>query len=103
MDESRSGATDRIRFRVSAAVRASISADGLVLLDIRGGLVLASNSVGGRIWQLIEQQRTRSEIARVLTEDYGIPLERADRDVVAFLSALAARGLVTEESLSDVD
>jgi hypothetical protein len=103
MNESLSGTTDQTRFRVSAAVRASISADGLVLLDIRGGLVLASNSVGGRIWQLIEQRRTRSEIASVLTEDYDIPLERADRDVVAFLSALAAHGLVTEESPGDVD
>ena len=85
------------RFRASPAVRASVSTDGLVLLDVEGGLVLASNPVGARIWQLIEQQHTRSEIARQLVEDYDIPADRADRDVVAFVAALAARGLVTEE------
>ena len=85
------------RFRASRAVRASVSTDGLVLLDVDGGLVLASNPVGARIWQLIEQQHTRTEIARQLVEDYGIPADRADRDVAAFVAALAARGLVTEE------
>jgi len=85
------------RFRASPAVRASVSTDGLVLLDVQGGLVLASNPVGARIWQLIEQQHTRSEIARQLVEDYDIPADRADRDVVASVAALAARGLVTEE------
>jgi len=88
---------DGDRVRASRGVRASTSADGLVLLDIQGGLVLASNAVGARIWQLIERQHTRAEIARQLIDEYGIPAERADRDVVAFIAALAERGLVTEE------
>jgi coenzyme PQQ synthesis protein D (PqqD) len=85
------------RLRVSPAVRASVSADGLVLLDVGDGIVLASNPVGARIWQLVEQQRTRLEIARQLAEDYDIPAERAHHDVAAFVGALVARGLVTEE------
>ena len=52
--------------RPAPTVRASISDDGLVLLDLAGGLVLSSNVVGGRIWQLIEQRRTPEEIARQL-------------------------------------
>ncbi len=88
---------ERDRVRVSQAVRASISGDGLVLLDVQGGLVLASNPVGARIWQLVEQEFTRLEIARQMARDYNVPVERAHRDVVAFVAALAARGLVTEE------
>jgi hypothetical protein len=93
------GANDmeRDRFRASPAVRASVSADGLVLLDVKGGLVLASNPVGARIWQLIEQQRTRAEIVRQLVADYEIQVECAHRDVGTFVAALVARGLVTEE------
>jgi hypothetical protein len=87
-----------LRFRASAAVRASVSADGLVLLDVQGGLVLASNPIGARIWQLIEQQRTPPEIARQLVADYEISLERARRDVEAFAAALLVRGLVRAES-----
>lgn len=85
------------RFRASRAVRASISADGLVLLDVQGGLVLASNPAGARIWQQIEEGRTPGDIASALVDEYHIDLERAERDVRAFLDALTARGLVTSE------
>jgi hypothetical protein len=88
---------DTDRFRVSHTVRASTSADGLVLLDVHAGLVLAANPVGARIWQLLEQQRSCQEIARRLAHDHGIPIDRAHRDVVAFVAALEARGLVTGE------
>jgi len=84
------------RFRQSAAVRASVSADGLVLLDVHGGEVLASNPVGAQIWQRLDGQLTRSDIAREVAHLYGVPLHRAEHDVVAFIAALAARGLVTE-------
>jgi hypothetical protein len=85
------------RFRASPLVRASISSDGLVLLDVGGGLVLASNPIGARIWQLIEERCTRVEMARQLAADYNISIERADTDVGAFLAALTMRGLVSEE------
>jgi hypothetical protein len=82
------------RLRPSLAVRASISSDGLILLDVDGGVVLSSNAVGARIWQLIEQQRTADEIARQLVDDYAVPAERALRDVHGFVADLKARGLV---------
>jgi hypothetical protein len=88
---------DHERLRPSAAVKASISGDGLVLLDVDGGLVLAANAVGARIWQLIEQDRTAAEIARRLADDYAVPLARAQDDVAAFIAALRARGLVAGE------
>lgn len=83
--------------RPSPAVRASVSADGLVLLDVDGGLVLSSNQVGARIWQLVEKRRTLPDIARELSADYGVPIDRAHHDVEHFIAALLARGLVTEE------
>ena len=85
------------RFRPSALVKASISDDGLVLLDIAGGLVLSSNAIGARIWQLLEERHARAEIATQLAEEYTIPLERARQDVAAFVAALIARGLVTAD------
>ena len=82
------------RVRPSLAVRASVSGDGLILLDVDGGLVLSSNAVGARIWQLLEQQRTTREIAQRLVEEYAVPVERALHDVQAFVADLMARGLV---------
>lgn len=85
------------RLQVSPVVRASISGDGLVLLDVQGGLLLASNPIGARVWQLLEERRTQAEIAGQLAADYGISFERAERDVAAFVADLAGRGLVTED------
>jgi hypothetical protein len=84
--------------RPSPAVRASISSDGLVLLDLDGGLVLASNVVGGRIWQLIEQRHPASDIARVLAAEFDVPHERAHADATTFIAALIARGLVSKDA-----
>ncbi len=91
---------ERDRFRVSQAVRASISDDGLVLLDLDGGRVLASNAIGGHIWQLLEARVTPLEIARQLAASYGIDEERALHDVGAFVSALSTHGLIAEEPAS---
>jgi hypothetical protein len=82
------------RVRLSSTVRASASEDGLILLDVSGGLVLASNAVGARIWQLIEQRATPDQIAARLAEEYAIGVDRARRDVRVFLDDLAARGLI---------
>lgn len=83
--------------RIAEHVRASVSDDGLVLLDVEGGVMLAANAVGARIWQLLEEQQSLDQIARQLAIDYGVPLERADRDLGAFVASLAARGILTED------
>jgi hypothetical protein len=88
---------DDKRLRPSPAVKASATEDGLILLDVDGGLVLASNAVGARIWQLIEQHSTHDRIARQLASEFAISDERASRDVRTFVAGLVDRGLVSEE------
>jgi Coenzyme PQQ synthesis protein D (PqqD) len=80
--------------RIANSVRASTSDDGLVLLDVAGGLVFAANPVSARIWQLLERQCSCEEIVHHVTADYDVPLDRARRDVEAFVDALRSRGLV---------
>lgn len=92
------GSIEHDRFQPSAMVKASISEDGLVLLDVSGGLVMSSNGVGARIWQLLSQRHARPEIARQLSDEYAIPIERAQQDVAAFVAALIARGLVIADT-----
>jgi Coenzyme PQQ synthesis protein D (PqqD) len=85
------------RVRISPLVKGSTTDDGLVLLDVRGGLVLASNVVGARIWQLIAEQRGTSEIADCIAAEFTVDRDRATRDVAAFVAALCARGVVSQE------
>lgn len=88
------------RFLPSPAVRASISNDGLVLLDLAGGLLLSSNGVGGRIYQLIEQRRTPAEIACLIAAEYDVQPDRTHDDVLNFVAALLARGIIIEDARS---
>jgi hypothetical protein len=83
-------------FRVAAGVSAARSSDGLVILDVGGGQLLASNTIGARIWQLLEDRRTCRAIACQLVEDFDVPFDRAERDVAAFTSSLLERGLIEE-------
>jgi hypothetical protein len=89
---------ERAPIRIASTVRASTSEDGLVLLDLRSGEVLASNRVGAQIWALIAERCTRAEIVRRIAVAYDVPTDRADRDVATFVTMLAERGLVTEEA-----
>ena len=83
--------------RRSDHVRASACRDGVVLLDLEAGLVLTANGVGARIWELIEEHLDASAIAKRIADDYGVPLDRAQRDVAAFLHDLESRGLVATD------
>lgn len=83
-------------FHPSDAVRASFSDDGLVLLDLEGGLVLSSNPVGARIWQLLAEGSAPDDIARRIADEYAAPFDRVHQDVWAFVSALRTRGLLDE-------
>jgi hypothetical protein len=85
------------RLQPSPSVRASVSSDGLVLLDVEGGLVLSANQIGARIWELIEHHRTTDEISRQIAADYDVPSERARCDTETFVAALLARGLVIQD------
>lgn len=91
------GEIERYCVGPSALVRASASPDGLVVLDVRGGVILASNAVGARIWTLIEQHCSVAEIARQLVAEYRVPAARAEHDVAVFLASLIDRGLITVE------
>lgn len=86
----------RARFRASEHVRASISGDGLALLDVEGGLLYATNQVGARVWELM-RRHTAGEIAHRLAGEYAVPIERTQEDVFSFLRALVDRALVIEE------
>lgn len=83
------------RLRMSRDVRASTTDAGLTLLDIKGGLVLASNVVGAHVWQSLAEGCTPIEAARRVAERFEVSFERAHADVQTFVASLIARGLVT--------
>lgn len=82
------------RHHASSTVRASITADGLVLLDTERGLVFAANPIGARIWQLLADGVPSDTIAERLATEYEVAIDTAAHDVRAFVASLVGRGLL---------
>ena len=68
--------------------------DEIVLIDIAGGELFSLKDTGRAIWDLIDGQRTPSDIAAILTERYEVELAEATEGVDALLRDLADAKLV---------
>jgi hypothetical protein len=69
-------------------------ADEAVILDLRAGVYYGLNSVGARIWDLIQEPRTVDQIRDAILEEYEVDPDSCERDLRALIGDLAARELV---------
>ena len=60
----------------------------LMLLRIRNGECYSLDEVGAVIWELCDGARTVSEIVTRVAEEYDVPLDRIQDDVMALLRVL---------------
>jgi hypothetical protein len=65
-----------------------------VILDLKSGGYYGLNSVGARIWQLIQQPQRVAEIRSVLLEEYDVDTDTCDRELKALLESLQNAGLI---------
>jgi hypothetical protein len=72
-----------------------MAADELVLVLPIAGEVKVLNEVGAHIWDHIDGQRSVREIAATLCAVFEVEQAQAEADTLAFLEALAQRGMVT--------
>lgn len=59
---------------------------GQTVLENNGLFLL--NEISGRIWELLQAEKSEEEIAAVLTEEYDAPAEVIRQDLKEFLDAL---------------
>jgi hypothetical protein len=67
-----------------------------IILDLRTSMYLTTNSAGGRMWKLLQDERTSGELEQDLIDTYGIDEGTARRDVRAFLDMLKENNLLVE-------
>ena len=53
------------------------------------------NEIGSRVWDAIDGRRTLAQILETLIEDYDIPREQAERDMIEFVGELRTQGMVS--------
>jgi hypothetical protein len=79
---------------IAPGVRETASEDGAVLLDIEQGICFSLNPVGLKIWELLKKRYSADQIADALAQDFPVPRSQLHSDVVEFLQALEAKGLI---------
>src|SRR6266436_3596639 len=80
--------------RISEDVRTTITQDGAVLMNIKGGHMITLNLTGSMIWQQLADGRSPEQIADTLSPQFGIPREQALADVNEFLEQLETQQLI---------
>jgi hypothetical protein len=83
------------RPRVSPSVYARPFGAELVLLDFGRGEYFGLDEIGAEIWRRLEAGASLADIAAVLVSTYDVSDEEAYRDVVALVTEMHERHLVT--------
>ena len=65
------------------------------MMNLERGIYSSLNSVGSRIWDIIENPTTTDDIVKVLLNEYDIAEEECKEAVVSFLKGLEVNGLIT--------
>ena len=67
-----------------------------VMMDIMTGKYYNLGQVGGRIWELLEEPCSLTELVRKLTAEYDVSAEQCRADIAPFLDTLLERGLLEQ-------
>jgi len=65
-----------------------------VILNLKTGVYHGLDAVGGRIWNLIQQPTTVTDIKNVIVDEYEVEPERCEQDLLELLQSLAEEGLI---------
>jgi len=59
------------------------------------------NAVGARVWELVQEPKTVTEIRDTLLSEYEVEPNRCEQDLLALLQELAGKGLVKIDNGQD--
>lgn len=89
--------TEKLRNLTIAVTKDQVSSDldgEAVILNLKTGIYLGLDTVGTRIWKLLQESKTVKDILDTLILEYEVELERCERDLLALLQKLADEELI---------
>lgn len=69
--------------------------DEVIMMSLEKGNYYSVNSIGTRIWNIIEQEKNVKEICDTLLQEYDIDKEHCEKAVIAFLEKMKTADLLT--------
>jgi hypothetical protein len=82
---------------VVAQVEEIVSSDldgETVMMSIKNGKYYGMDAIGSRIWALIKQPLSVSELCDILLGEFDVDREQCEKDVLGFLNELVEGNLV---------
>jgi hypothetical protein len=83
-----------MKVSISPDVVSEIAGGEVVLLDLKRGIYFALDSVGSRLWGLLQQGADVESAQAMLLNEYEVTPEQLERDVERLLEELSGRGLL---------
>jgi len=84
-------------YSVAPNVRATLDADGGILLDVDSGIYYGLNRTGGLIWSMLCKGEALVKIVDSLTDNCGANHGQIERDVHSFVGLLKRKGIILEK------
>jgi len=66
----------------------------VVILSLKDGVYYELESVGARVWKLIQNGTTINEVRDIISEEYDVERERCEDDLQELFQDMAAKGLI---------
>jgi hypothetical protein len=66
----------------------------VAILHLEAGVYYGLDTVGARIWSLIQEPRTVKELREIVVSEYEVEPDHCERDLLALLQTLADEGLI---------
>jgi pyrroloquinoline quinone biosynthesis protein D len=81
-------------FRRNEQVITQAAADAVFLFDLNRGEFYSLNDVGHRVWQLCDGSRSVDDLVYSICQEFEVPSETVEADVLELLADLIAEGLL---------
>jgi hypothetical protein len=82
------------KIRIAEGVIHKNVGDEVILLDLDRGVYYGLDSVGARIWDLLQAGHAAGEVVETLLSEYEVTRAEAEQDVAALIEQLAGKGLL---------
>ena len=66
----------------------------MAILNLRSGVYYGLDTVGARIWNLIQKPKTANEVRDTLLNEFDVESERCWQDLIELFQKLAAEELI---------
>ena len=72
------------------------------VLNLKNSVYYGLDSVGARVWTLLQQPRSVGELRDTLLSEYDVEARRCEQDLLALLETMRNEGLIEIRSVSAV-